>query len=1213
MPPGGDGLSELIEGAPTVRGGGRFRLVEPLGAGAMGVVWDAVDIDEGVRVALKTMGDVEGRPLWAFKREFRLLRDLRHRGLVAMHELIRDDHGWFFTMEKVEGVPFVEHAAPGRLLSTAADSLGGGGGGGGADGDAPPPPVAIPTIDRARVSDAVVRLADALAYLHESGLVHRDLKPPNVLAEPGGRVVVLDFGLTVEALAIGRGGTLPYMAPEQHEGAPLTGAADMYAVGVMLHEILTGQVPFWGEVGERVLAAKRRGQLPRLDGAVDAIDGELAALCRELLAIEPARRPTAAAVVRRLGGAPARTPAIRGRSARLVGRERELAALDDELEAVRRGGLRAVAVLGEPGIGKSALVEHAAARAALGGALVLSARCSERERVPFRAVDGLVDDLVAWLATRDAAERATLLAGDAALLGEVFPVAAHVAPPAPVIVEPRARRERLFAGFRALLDAVVARQPVVIWLDDAQWADDDSIAMLAAALASPPPPLFLGVATRDEPPPWLPDAPTTIRLGPLARAAAAELARELAPAADVETLVDGAAGHPLYLSELAVAGAGASANLLELLRDQVASLPAGSRVLLERLAVHGGPLRRDALALAVPEGVELGAVLPVLRRMRLVASAPARGAVAFDVFHARVRDAVLSALDAPRRAAHHGALALAIERCDPTDAPVLATHWEGAGEPARAFGHAVAAAAAADSALAFERAVSWYRRALALGDAAGRDAARLAELRALLGGALASVGRGAEAAEELALAARGHGEGRAAELRRRAAEQLLLSGHIERGLALLHDELRAVGLRPAPTGRAALFALARARLAARRVDLAGELPSDRGDVLARRRTDALWSVAQGLVLVDTFAGAVAQSQHLPIAIGTGERYRASRALALEASYLAPMRGGGARADRALAAARRASAGDARATAIVTLSESVGAYFRGHYAEGLRLGEIAERALAEHCVGAVWEVGIARHHMLLDLVYMGEMAEAGRRLGGLLTDAHARGDRYADTYLRTGPAPFCALVADDPRGCRDVALGAVAAWAQPRWVVQIYAALMAVVQSHVYEGDGEAAERELAARWPALARSLLLKVSLVRVESFRLRARTALTRATATRGFARTRHAWAASRAIRVIEREPGIPAQPFALLSRAGLAHVRGDLDGARATLVRAAAAFDAADMRLMAACTRRCHGRLVGGTAGAAEVDAADAWMRAQTVVDPVRMTACLAPGFDA
>jgi hypothetical protein len=313
----------------------------------------------------------------------------------------------------------------------------------------------------------------------------------------------------------------------------------------------------------------------------------------------------------------------------------------------------------------------------------------------------------------------------------------------------------------------------------------------------------------------------------------------------------------------------------------------------------------------------------------------------------------------------------------------------------------------------------------------------------------------------------------------------------------------------------------------------------------------------------------------------------------------------------MAMARRLAAGDERASALVTLSESVGAYFRGRYAEGLRLGDVAERALTERCVGAVWELGVARHHMLLDLVYMGEMAEARRRLDGLLADALARGDRYAETYLRTGVAPFCALVDDDPRGCREGTLAAVAAWAQPRWVVQIYAALMAVVQAHVYEGDGEAAARELSARWPSLARSLLLGVSLVRVESFRLRARTALTRAASSRGFARVRHAWSASRAIAVMEREPGVPAQPFALLSRAGVAHVRGDLDSARTIVERAAAAFDAADMRLMAACARRRHGVLVGGTVGAAEVATADAWMRSQTIVDPVRMTACLAPGF--
>ena len=1197
-----------------MRGGGRFRLAASLGAGAMGVVWEAVDLDGGGRVALKTMPGVDGQALWRFKREFRLLRDLRHAGLVAMHELVRDEVGWFFTMERVDGVPFVEHVAPDRVSVTRADSV---------DDDAPhatgPGEAAAASsrpLDAARVRDAIGRLADALEHLHAVGLVHRDIKPSNVLVEPGGRVVVLDFGLTIEALRAGRGGTLAYMAPEQHRGAPLTGAVDLFAVGVMLHQSLTGRVPFWADLAAEMVVAKERGATPLLDEARD-VDDELADLCRGLLAPDPAARPTAGELGRRVGR---RRPTIGPlRPGRMVGRAAELAALDQVRAAVgASGATRAVAVIGEAGIGKTALVDHFVHRAAADGALVLVARCSERERVPFRAVDGLVDDLAQWLGSLPAADRAPMLTADCALLGAAFPVmAAHASSEPPAIAVPRERRERMFAAFRGLLAAAAARTPTIVWLDDAQWADDDSIALLIAALSPPASPLLLVIGTRDAPPPWLPVAAEPITLGPLSAADATELVRALAPELDAARLVQAAAGHPLYLAELAGSGSGggATASLAELLSRHVTALTDETRGVLERIAVAGGPLRREVLAEAAGDEVALGAALSTLRRQRLVVSAPYRGAVAFDVFHARVRDVVASALDPGRRHRHHAALAAAVERRDPADVEALATHWEGAGEPGRAFDHAVAAARAADTALAFERAARWYRRALGLGERAGVAVHRVGAVCADLGAALANLGRGLEAAaafERAADAAADRDAAAAAELRRRAAEQLLLSGHIGRGLALLHGELRAVGLAPPPTGRRALFALARARLAARRIDLEAALPAASDDAITRRRIDTSWSVAQGLVLVDTFAGAVGQSQHLTLAMRAGEPYRAARALALEASYLAAMRGGADRSDRALAAAARAArlCEDPHPGALVAVADSVGAYFRGRYADGLRLGAAAEEVLTTRCAGAVWELGVVRHHMLLDLVYMGEMAEARRRLAVLLADARGRGDRYAEIYLRTGVAPFCALVEGDARACRDGALAAVAEWAQPRWVVQTYAALMAVVQGHLYDGDGDAAAAELAARWPALARSLLLGVSLVRVEAWRLRARVALTRAAGSRGLARHRHGFAAARAIRVMAAEPGVPAQPFALLSRAGLASVRGDDDGARRGLERAALAFDGADMRLMAACARRRHGMLVGGAAGAAEIAAADAWMQAQTIADPARMTACLAPG---
>ncbi len=360
------GLRSLSEMVPSSRGGGRFTLVARIGAGAMGEVYEAQDEDGGGRVALKSLVALDPRSVTRFKHEFRAIRDLRHPGLIAMHELVCDEAGWFFTMDLLAGTSLWEHLRPeayGALRGvTRTDS---------SLGDAVEP-VAGAAVDGAvpvaRITGALAQLGDALAYLHAAGKVHRDLKPSNVLVDGAGRVVVLDLGLVSDHDRVAdRAGSVAYMAPEQIERARLTTAADLYAVGVILHEALTGRLPFEGPRAD-VLRAKQaddrgyRAALAALAVAQPAA-ARLVALCVALLDAEPTRRPTAAELVARCGGAgvaPAAAPAG-GRT--LVGREPELAAFRDALAA---GGATAVLVTGPPGVGKTALLDHVAAAASAG-------------------------------------------------------------------------------------------------------------------------------------------------------------------------------------------------------------------------------------------------------------------------------------------------------------------------------------------------------------------------------------------------------------------------------------------------------------------------------------------------------------------------------------------------------------------------------------------------------------------------------------------------------------------------------------------------------------------------------------------------------------------------------------------------------------------------------------------------------------------------------
>ena len=162
--------------------GGRFEIRGTLGAGGAGVVYRAFDRQLRREVALKLLRHAHGRDLYRFKREFRSLADIVHPNLVSLHELHASADDWYFTMELVEGVSFIDWVRPpapaARVPRTRAD-------------------IAAATCDEPRLRDALAQLVDALIALHEAGKLHRDLKPSNVLVAPTGRVVLLDFGLVL--------------------------------------------------------------------------------------------------------------------------------------------------------------------------------------------------------------------------------------------------------------------------------------------------------------------------------------------------------------------------------------------------------------------------------------------------------------------------------------------------------------------------------------------------------------------------------------------------------------------------------------------------------------------------------------------------------------------------------------------------------------------------------------------------------------------------------------------------------------------------------------------------------------------------------------------------------------------------------------------------------------------------------------------------------
>jgi tetratricopeptide (TPR) repeat protein len=598
-------------------------------------------------------------------------------------------------------------------------------------------------------------------------------------------------------------------------------------------------------------------------------------------------------------------------------------------------------------------------------------------------------------------------------------------------------------------------------------------------------------------------------------------------------------------------------------------------------------------------------VSSLLRAANLVRTGGARGGDAIEPYHDRVREAVLSHLDESRRSACHELIALALEASTTSDPKALATHWRGAGQRERAAGYAIGAAEQASKALAFDRAAQWYEQAIEL-----HESTNLArrELRVKLADAHANAGRGARAAEEYEAASIGANAAEALELRRRAAEQLLRSGHFDRGMAATKDVLSSVGMRLPSTPLRALILLVVWRVLLFMRGLRYK-ERDATQIPARElaRIDTCWSLGVGMSLTDNIFGALFNTRTVFLALDAGEPHRIARALGLEIGFRGA-RGGPAWKKTQevirLASSVAEKTENAQIIAWVDGVSGVAQYLTGHFKHALELCDRAQSTLVRKGNGVAWEVASVRLFAMNALGQLGDLKEIVRRQPIQLREAEERGDLFAAVNLRIGYASLAWLVADDPDTALEQADIAMKSWSKRGFHIEHFYEMHARVNALLYAGRAKDALALVDARIPALHRSQLMRVQSLRLLVYALHARAAL----ACGG---DDALVIASRMAKKIAREHMAWATPLAHVLRAAVAHARGRTEEAQEDLREALSGFEASDMALNAAVARRCLGKLVGGERGEELVRAADTWMREQTVKRPDRICAMVAPGL--
>ena len=1043
----------------------RFQCLRKIGSGGMGNVYEAFDRERNMLVAVKTLHSLSGETLHQFKKEFRTLAELDHPNLVRFYEFFQSDQHWYFTMELVQGCDVLTHCRDRHSGNLTM------------------------------VRHCLIQIVYGLDFLHQSGTIHRDLKPSNILVTKNGELKILDFGLILNlSQATPSGelvGTPTYMSPEQMTGQALGPASDWFSVGLILNELLAGE--------------------PRIIQAPPFLESQLYELAQKLTEKSPKKRLTCPEIFEALELAP--LPKTSTDSDLFVGRQEILQQLNKLTPQAKDQNSNLVVLSGRSGEGKSALAQHHLAQIRQRpDSIILASRCYDYESVQYPGIDGLADELSNHLASFSQKSLRDILPKDLALLIQIFPGLGKV--PWPNIDhaqagerkhsgDPRTLRSRAALSFRELLAKLAERSSLILFIDDFQWAGEDSRTLFISLLKELPS-CFVLLACRAEKDhlntlltsirPLVERSPTIqfihLQLTPFTRGEVDELAHKISnhknaldfTENELQQIHTESGGHAYLLNELLrkqnlpLNPRAKSEALIEILQTKIRNLSKEKLSLLEVISLSTIPLTtREAYQLAEISEVNPSQIRQLTKEKFITSSQPGTRA-SLVPYHDAVREAVIHSISAEKKKYYHQRLVAHFHTQENHIAPqVIATHLEQAGQAETACSYFRDAAEQALRSFAFEQASEYFRKSLK-----PHHVFKHAELTKVKHGLIESLenaGRYHEAADELHALATQQKNKKRTESLKRAALLYCSSGHLDQGLKLLKELLKTEGYivhhgRKIRNGLSWTILQWSLILKLRRRQEGTKI-----ETISRDKAELFLSAACGLSLIDPFVAAHLMIKGAHLALESRDQKLLGKALALNASYQASGSQQLQRQTEKLDPFVKQLCEDSESPhsmGLYLFTKGVMISHRGHLIEAAPHLQEAEKILSTKCRGVWWELAVTRTTIIWNLSLLGKLIEMDQFIHGFLEETKKRNDLFMSANIHTYPVPLILLSKDSPEEAAKVSDQAITMWSRnPGFHIQHYTHMVGRAMIYLYSGQAAQASLFFEDRWQVFSRSGML--------------------------------------------------------------------------------------------------------------------------------------------